>query len=147
MKFLRIPFLQNISERLLLIQPWYCWSVETKKMWINDITEADSEHAKNLRWSILRKYDWKTLISFTKRSVLDVWQGSKDASIKSNIIVMNWLIIYLSLLRRLPKYPSHIEYRIIQYGIYYSPTSIHVHKVQMLAETAWRNISIVLQQT
>ena len=38
--------------------------------------------------------DWKTLISFKKRPVLDVWQGSKYVSIISNIIVSNWLIIY-----------------------------------------------------
>ena len=114
------------------------------------MTEADSEHVKYLRWSVLRKYDWKTLISFAKRPILDVWQGSKYASIKLNIIVMNWLIIYLSLLCRLPKYPSYegkLVLRTIQYGIFYSPTSTHVHKVQMLTETACRNISIVLQQT
>ena len=66
--------------------------------------------------------DWKALISFAKRPVLDVWQGSKYASIKSNIIVMNWLIIYLSLLCRLPKCPSHegkLVLGTIQYGIYY----------------------------
>ena len=50
--------------------------------------------------------NWKTLLSFAKRPILDVWQGSKYASIISNIIVINWLIIYLSLLRRLPKCPS-----------------------------------------
>ena len=122
----------------------------TKKTWISNITQVDSEHVKHLRWNVLRKYDWKTLTSFAKRPVLEVWQGSKYASVKSNIIAMNWLIIYLSLLRRLPKYPSHkgkLVLRTIQYGIYYFPTSIHVHKVQMLAETACRNISIVSQQT
>ena len=130
-KFLRIPFLQNISERLLLTYR-NILRVETKKIWINNITEVDSEHVKHLRWSVLQKYDWKTSISFAKRPVLDVWQGSKYASIKSNIIVMNWLIIYLSLLRRLPRYPSHegkLVLQNIQYDIYYSPTSIHVHKV------------------
>ena len=50
--------------------------------------------------------NWKTLINFAKRPVLDVWQSSKCASIISNIIVINWLIIYLSLLCRLPKWPS-----------------------------------------
>ena len=36
--------------------------------------------------------------SFAKRTVLDVWQGSEYASIISNIRVINWLIIYWSLL-------------------------------------------------
>ena len=47
--------------------------------------------------------NWKTLIGFVKRTVLDVRQGSKCASFISNIIVINWLIIYLNLLLRHPK--------------------------------------------
>ena len=46
------------------------------------------------------------LINFAKRHVLNVWQASKYASIISNIIVINCLIIYLSLLRRPVKCPS-----------------------------------------
>ena len=100
--------------------------------------------------------DWKTLIGFPKRSVLDVWRSSENASIISNIIVINWLIIYLSLLLpcRRPKCPSHegkLVPRTIQFGIYDSPPCIHMHKVQMLAEhvgtPVCRNTSIVLHQT
>ena len=85
--------------------------------------------------------------SFAKRTVLDVWQGSEYASIISNIRVINWLIIYWSLLCQGPKCPLHegkLVPRTIQFGIYYSPISINIHKVQMLAENACRNISIVL---
>ena len=89
--------------------------------------------------------EWKALISFEKLPVLDVWQGSEYASVISNIIVINWLIIYLSLFCLLPKCSSHkgkLVLRAIQFGIYYSSTSNHIHKIQVLAETACRNISI-----
>ena len=94
--------------------------------------------------------DWKTFINLARHHILDIWQGSKYASTISNIIVTNWLIIYLSLLRQPPKCPSlegKLVLRTIQNDIYYSPTSIHVCEVQMLAETACTNISIILQQT
>ena len=94
--------------------------------------------------------DWKALISSAKGPVLDVWQGSKYASIIWNVLVINRLIIYISLLHWCPKcwsYEGKLFLQTILLGIYYSPTSIHIYKDHMLAETACSNISIILQQT
>ena len=78
--------------------------------------------------------DWKTLISFAKRHVLDVCQGLNKLYYIKYYRVINWLIIYLSLLRRPPKCLSHegkLVLCTIHYDIYYSPTFVHVRKVQI----------------